>query len=182
MPKSEAARLAAELDTTTGVVFADRIKAAELHTRSARIARDRFTADHIVELVAEAEPEAHQAVTEFNDLIEQLDRSIVGLGRFAASWAPILETVSGLDMRTELPTLRRPERSTACAAQLPERCPGPVAEEHRHPRRGAATESAAQRRLGVPSHRRGVSRTGTPPRRPSRPDGAAGAPQPTPVR
>ena len=137
VPKSEAARLAAELDATTGVVFADRIKAAELHTRSARIARDRFTAAHVRDLVADAEPDAHQAVTDFNHLIEQLDRSIVDLGRFAASWAPILETVSGLDMCTELPTydglngLRRVLRSyrNAVPAPLPRSIATPEGEQ-----------------------------------------------------
>jgi hypothetical protein len=102
--KTEAARLAGELAATTGTLWADRIRAAEQRTRTARLARDRHTADNIRQLVAEAEPDARAAVDDFHAAVEQVDKAIVKLIRMVGAWSPLISTVPGLDPRTELAT------------------------------------------------------------------------------
>jgi hypothetical protein len=125
VPKSEAARLTAELDATKGTAFADRIRAAKQRTRRARIALDRDAADHLRELVADREPDARQAVADLDDLLELLDRKIVKFAQFAQSWSRVINPITGLDMRTELPTydqlsgLRRVLRGYRNSVELP---------------------------------------------------------------
>ena len=128
-PEAEdtARRLKDQVDAATSDLWGERIKVAEQDTKAARVAYDRFTQQHLVDLVKEREAGDVQAVVDLDDALAGVERAVRTLHARAAAHGDLMRGVQGLDVRREprrydnLNGLLKVAKATAATSGVPPR-------------------------------------------------------------